>query len=94
MTPEERHADAVEAAHEWRDAQRAVPRKGDKILIIWPGGPHNFEMEFMYLDETMPAPNGEYLWLHGVIDGYARTLYARPVEPGTYRMVGRPIAQG
>lgn len=90
MTPERRHADAVEAAHEWRDEQRAIPKRGDEITIVWPGGPRDFEMKFLCLDDTMPGAHDDFLWLRGIVDGWETTLYARPTGPGVYRMVGTP----
>lgn len=75
------------------------PKRGDHIVIIWPGGPHNFRMEFDKLDASMPPPPPGWLWLHGkvgetklrfdlVVNDW-RTLYARPVADGVYEMVPR-----
>lgn len=95
----ERYADAVKAAREWRDAQRALPKPGDVIYIVWPGGPHDFTMEFLGLDELKPPPHEDYLWLHGIVGRRqlehititdVRTIYARPTSPGFFRMVGSP----
>ena len=76
-----------------------VPQPGDKIVIHWPGGP-DFHMEFLGLDETMPAAHPGWLFLHGIV-GYTeatrffaeqptyQTLYARPIGPGEYEMKPR-----
>lgn len=66
-----------------------MPKPGDRITIEWPGGPHDFDMIFERLDDSMPGAHDDYLWLFGVVDGWERTLYARPVSRGVYRMVGR-----
>lgn len=74
-----------------------VPHRGERLVIRWPGGPHDFEMVFLHLDDTMPGPHEPgWLWLYGKV-GESRlgdltvsdysTLYARPVSPGLYEMV-------
>lgn len=76
-----------------------APKPGDKIVIGWPGGPYDFEMEFRHLDDRFPPPAPGWLWLRGIV-GYTpiagtnspdvRTLYARPIGPGVYEMVPKP----
>lgn len=91
--------DPDEAPH--RPAPHAVPivpKPGDKILIRWPGGPHDFHMEFISLNESMPAHAPGWLSLYGKVgEEYLarwdqhiydyRTLYARYVSDGVYEMV-------
>ncbi|MCM4080400.1 hypothetical protein [Paractinoplanes hotanensis] len=100
MTPERRHKDAISAAREWRDEQRSIPRKGDRILVRWPGGPYDFDMEFVRLREDLGAHAPGWLWLVGIV-GWSeldhgrlrwpdvRTLYARPIGDSTFEMVPR-----
>lgn len=38
MTPEERHADAIKAAHEWRDEARQIMAERNRELIAERGG--------------------------------------------------------
>jgi hypothetical protein len=86
VTPEEQHQDAVAAAHEWRDQQRErvaadiaahLPARGESFEIVWPGGPHNFRMEFLYEDPKMAgAPEG-WTYLHGRIV-QPENWYGRP----------------
>jgi hypothetical protein len=68
------------------------PEPGDTITIRWPGGPHDFQMEFVRFDEP-PCPPHEpgWVYLHGIVGETRtqhitskdyRTLYARPVGPG------------
>lgn len=67
VTPQERHADAVEAAHEWRDQQREqmpLPHRGDRITIVWPGGA-DFVMEFLHEDRRMCGAPPGWTFLHG-----------------------------
>lgn len=82
-----------------KPGDKIVPKPGDKILIRWPGGPHDFHMEFIELNDSMPAPHApgwlslygkvgeEYLprWNQHIYD--YRTLYARYVSRGVYEMV-------
>lgn len=83
--------------------ERPLPAQGDKITVLWPRGPHNFEMEFIGLDMDHHPHNG-YEWLRGIV-GYdefkgprgeierwprVQTLYARYVEPGVWTMVPKP----
>lgn len=96
MTPQEKHRDAVRAAREWRDEQRGLPRRGDKLVIRWPGG-HDFHMEFLQVEDHGPPHEPGWVFLHGKTGehelghlgmvGEYQTLYARPVEPGVWEML-------
>jgi hypothetical protein len=76
-----------------------VPARGEEILILRPGFP-DIRMRFARLDPVFYGldRNDGWLWLEGDVlegmrtdRGYARqTLYARPVRPGVYQMVGNP----
>lgn len=70
MTPEQKHADAVEAAHEWREQQRErlpLPAKDELITIRWPGGEHDFVMKFACEDRKMMGAPFGWTYLHGQI---------------------------
>jgi hypothetical protein len=75
-----------------------VPTAGEEILIHRPGFP-DIRMRFECLDPEMAVlARPGWLWLCGDVleglpneGGWGRyTLYARPIRPGVYQMVGSP----
>lgn len=54
-------------AQERLDAMASIlPMKGERITIRWPGGPHDFVMEFEIEDTHIAGPPGWY-YLHGLV---------------------------
>jgi hypothetical protein len=70
LTPEQRRADAIEAAHEWREEQRErmpLPQRGEKFPIRWPDAEHDFAMIFAYEDRKMCGAPPGWTYLHGQV---------------------------
>lgn len=73
-----------------------LPKRGERVTIRWPGGPYDFEIEYLGLDETMPRADDGWYWLHGLVvkpEEYlrrpAQTFMVHPVdgEERTYALL-------
>lgn len=66
-----------------------LPKRGERVTIRWPGGPYDFEIEYIDLDDGMPRADDGWYWLRGLVvkpedhrQRMARTFYVTPVEGG------------
>jgi hypothetical protein len=66
-----------------------LPKKGEEVTILWPGGEYDFVIRF---DHAEPMPNG-WVLLHGLVvqpEGVQhrerRGFYVRPVAGGKFTL--------
>lgn len=66
-----------------------LPKRGEEVTILWPGGEHDFVIRFEYAEPMA----GGWVVLHGLVvkpEGIEhrerRGFYARPVEGGEFTL--------
>jgi len=69
-------------------------KPGELIDIRWPGGPHDFQIEFEYAEELKVEGWEDWIVLHGLVVKPAstqfrtsRAFYAKPVGERTYEVL-------
>jgi hypothetical protein len=77
-----------------------LPIKGELVSVRWPGGPHDFVLQFDHVNTSIPNPPGWEHWvtLVGVANpgGWSR-FYVQPVEPGVWTLLPKdcgPLPDG
>jgi len=68
---------------------------GRRLTIRWPGGPHDFQIE--YYDDgpgVQPPPSPGHQYIRGVVvkpyDGTMRTFYVQPIGDDEYSLMKLP----
>lgn len=66
-----------------------LPKRGERVTVRWPGGPYDFEVEYIGLNEAMPRADDGWYWMRGLVvkpDDHrgrmAQTFYVQPVDDG------------
>jgi hypothetical protein len=66
-----------------------LPKRGERVTIRWPGGPYDFEIEYLGLNDAMPEAEDGWYWLRGLVvepEGHrhrmAQTFYVQPDGDG------------
>jgi len=66
-------------------------KRGERITIRWPGGPHDFVLEFEYAEPVGGVGWEDWFTITGVVvePGTARmqSFYVHPVEAGVYALL-------
>ncbi len=71
----------------------SAPAYGDRVTVRWPGGPHDYLLEFDHF-RTERFVGGWVLLVGRQVEpeggqrggGYLRTFYVRPVEAGVFTL--------
>lgn len=74
-----------------------TPERGERVTILWPGGPHGYVIEFAGIDVAMGerlGAAGGWVWMRGAVIEPARlasprhrVFYVGPAEKGAWTLV-------
>lgn len=71
-------------------------KRGERVTVRWPGGPYDFEIEYIGLNEAMPRADEGWYWVRGLVvkpedhqHRMAQTFMVQPVkgEERTYALM-------